>query len=273
MELAFVISLQETSFSAISQGQDLKKSLSRLRELGYQGVELAVRDPETVDVELVKEVVQSYNLEVPAIGTGQAYLEEGLSLSSPDPDVRQKTRERLKKHVQFASIFRAGVIIGLIRGGYIVEGVDFSKGRKWVVKGIRECCQAAQEKGIQVYLEPLNRYEINFINTLHEGADLIAEVGEKNLYLLADTFHMNIEEPSIIQSLESMADLIGHVHVADSNRWAPGCGHLDFASIVGTLERISYKGFLSAEILPRPSFQKAAELTVTFFQNFHFISH
>ncbi|GFP40720.1 5-keto-L-gluconate epimerase, partial [Candidatus Hakubella thermalkaliphila] len=82
MELAFVISLQETSFSAISQGQDLKKSLSRLRELGYQGVELAVRDPETVDVELVKEVVQSYNLEVPAIGTGQAYLEEGLSLSS-----------------------------------------------------------------------------------------------------------------------------------------------------------------------------------------------
>lgn len=265
MKLAFVISLQETSFSAISQGQDLKQSLSRLKELGYQGVELAVRDPETVEVELVKEAVQAYDLEVPAIGTGQAYLEEGLSLSSPDPDVRQKTRERLKKHVQFASIFKAGVIIGLIRGN-IAGGVDSSRAKEWVIKGIRECCQAAQEKGIQLYLEPLNRYEINFINTLQEGAELIAEVGEKNLGLLADTFHMNIEEPSIIGSLEDTAGLIGHVHVADSNRWAPGCGHLDFAGIVGALERVGYKGFLSAEILPRPSFEKAAEMTVTFFQ-------
>ncbi len=272
MKLAFVISLQETSFSAISETHDVRQSFKKLRELGYQGVELAVRDPETVDVELVKEAVQTYDLEVPAIGTGQAYLEEGLSLSSPDPDVRQKTRERLKKHVQFASIFRAGVIIGLIRGN-IVGGVGSFKGRKWVVKGIRECCQAAQEESIQIYLEPLNRYEINFINTLQEGAELIAEVGEKNLRVLADTFHMNIEEPSIIQSLESMADLIGHVHVADSNRWAPGCGHLDFVNIVGTLGKAGYRGFLSAEILPRPDFGKAAELTATFFQNFHLISH
>lgn len=272
MKLAFVISLQETSFSAISQGQDLKESLGRLRELGYQGVELAVRDPETVDVALVKEVVQSYDLEVPAIGTGQAYLEEGLSLSSPDPAVRQRTRERLRKHVQFASIFRAGVIIGLIRGN-IVGGLDSSKAKEWVVEGIRECCQTAKGEGIQVYLEPLNRYEINLINTLQGGAELIAEVGEGNLRLLADTFHMNIEEPSIVQSLESLADLIGHVHVADSNRWAPGCGHLDFAGIVGTLEKVGYKGFLSAEILPRPDFGKAAELTATFLQSFYLALH
>ena len=70
--------------------------------------------------------------------------------------------------------------------------------------------------------------------------------------LLLDTFHMNIEEPSIYSSIVQAGKRIVHVHVADSNRWYPGAGHVDFAGIIAILQTLNYEGYLSAEILPLP---------------------
>ncbi|MBM3703329.1 MAG: TIM barrel protein, partial [Actinobacteria bacterium] len=101
-----------------------------------------------------------------------------------------------------------------------------------------------------MFLEPINRYEINFINTMEEGYRFIEKVAEDNLLLLIDTFHMNIEEPSTTQSIKNFGSLIGHIHIADSNRKAPGLGHIDFLSIIAQLMKINYRSFLSAEIIP-----------------------
>ncbi|MCJ7647908.1 MAG: sugar phosphate isomerase/epimerase, partial [Candidatus Lokiarchaeota archaeon] len=114
---------------------------------------------------------------------------------------------------------------------------------------------------IRLTLEPVNRYESNFINTLNEGIEFIKRVGASNLGLLADTFHMNIEEVSIYDSIIQAKDYITHVHFADSNRWAPGCGHLDFVKIVQTLKKIGYQGYVSAEILPLPDPDSCARIT------------
>jgi len=126
---------------------------------------------------------------------------------------------------------------------------------------LRECTEFAKEYNIRLTLGPVNRYESNFINTLNEGVEFIIRVGASNLGLLADTFHMNIEEVSIYDSLIQAKDYITHVHFADSNRWAPGCGHLDFSKIVQTLKKIGYQGFISAEILPFPDPDNCALLT------------
>jgi len=260
MKKSIVVSTQPTKFSALAFKENLKESIKKVADLGFDGAELAVRNPKDLEVDDVINIIKENNLEVPAIGTGQAYGEEGLSFSDPDGTIRRMAVERIKDQIVFASHFDAQVIIGLIRG-IINENVDKIKAEKWTIDCLKECTEFAQEYNIGLTLEPVNRYESNFINTLNEGIEFIERVGASNLGLLADTFHMNIEEVSIYDSIIQAKDYITHVHFADSNRWAPGCGHLDFAKIVQTLKNINYQGYVSAEILPLPDPNSCARLT------------
>ena len=260
MKKSIVVSIQPTNFSALAFKEDFEKSIKTVADLGFDGAELAVRNPKDLKVENVINIIKENNLEVPAIGTGQAYGEEGLSFSDPDKAVRKMAVERIKDQIVFASHFNAQVIIGLIRGN-IEEGVNRVEAEEWTIDCLRKCTEFAKEYNIGLTLEPVNRYESNFINTLNEGVEFIKLVGASNLGLLADTFHMNIEEVSIYGSIIQAKDHITHVHFADSNRWAPGCGHLDFAKIVQTLKKIDYQGYVSAEILPFPDSDSCARLT------------
>jgi len=108
-------------------------------------------------------------------------------------------------------------------------------------------------------LEPINRYETTLINNVEQGLALIETVGAGNFGLLLDTFHMNIEEPVIEDSIRACGDRIFHFHVADSNRWYPGAGHLDFKSILDTLFATGYQGYVSGEFMPLPDADTSAE--------------
>jgi len=102
---------------------------------------------------------------------------------------------------------------------------------EWLVEAFQECCQAAAKDNVKLALEPINRYETSLINTVAEGLALIEKVDAENFGLLLDTFHMNIEEPDIYKSMQICGKRIFHFHVADSNRWYPGAGHLDFKRV------------------------------------------
>jgi len=101
----------------------------------------------------------------------------------------------------------------------------------WLDVALQECSRSARPAGVRLALEPINRYECTLINTVAEGLELIKLVGEDNFGLLLDTFHMNIEEPDIEESIRKCGERIFHFHVADSNCWYPGAGHLDFPGI------------------------------------------
>jgi sugar phosphate isomerase/epimerase len=101
--------------------------------------------------------------------------------------------------------------------------------------------------GVQVFFEPLNRYEDHMVNTLAQGAILLAELGQPSLRLLADTYHMNIEEANPIQALQDHSAWLGQVHLSDSNRFEPGQGHLDFAKVFAILERLGFAGYGALE--------------------------
>ena len=260
MKKSIVVSTSSTKFSALAFKENLKESIKKIVNLGFDGVELAVRDPKNLEVEKIINLLKQCKLEVPAIGTGQAYGEEGLSFSDPDEMVRKMAVERINDQIIFASYFKAQVIIGLIRGK-IEESVDREKAEEWTIDCLRKCAERAKEYNIQLTLEPVNRYESNFINTINQGIKFITRVGVSNLGLLADTFHMNIEEVSIEDSLIQAKDYLIHIHFADSNRWAPGCGHIDFKKVIETLKKIDYQGYISAEILPLPNPDSAARVT------------
>jgi 5-keto-L-gluconate epimerase len=262
MKLSVVLSTQPAQFQAATFKGDLETNLQRIAALGYDGVELAIRDPKLVNLDTLEKMTRSSKLSVPAIGTGQAWGEEGLSFTDPDHSIRQAAVERIKSHIPIAVRFGAVIIIGLIRG-VVKPGVNHTQAMDWLVDALRECSVAAQLHGIRLALEPINRYETTLINNAAEGLELIERVGAENFGLLLDTFHMNIEEPSIAASIRACGLHIFHFHVADSNRWYPGAGHLDFKAILKALIRTGYSAWISGEFLPMPDPLIAAEGSIT----------
>jgi sugar phosphate isomerase/epimerase len=257
MNLSIVLSTHATRFSALAFQEDWSENARHMADLGYDAVELAIRDPKLLDCEGVARLVGKCNLFVSAIGTGQAYGEEGLSFTDPRAEIRQRAIARIRDHVDFAAPFGAVVIIGLIRGR-TQAGVSRDQAMDWLREALRECAAYAAPKGVRLAIEAINRYETDLIPTAASGLALLDELGIDNLGLLLDTFHMNIEEPSICESIARTGKRLFHFHVADSNRWYPGAGHIDFPSILATLRQIGYAGYVSGEMMPLPDPMTAA---------------
>ncbi len=257
-KVSMVVAPPQAKFEAVVR-KSLREALSLLSEIGFDGAEISILDPP--DAGELKRVVDEYGLEVPALSTGLNYIHYGYSLTSPDPVKREKAVERLIEIGRLGEkLGGAGVIIGLMRGR-LEGGLGKEEAYRLLVENTRRVAEGCEELGVKVFFEPLNRYETQLINTVEEGLRFLEDVGSENLYLLLDTFHMNIEEPVIEDSIRMAGEKIGHFHVADSNRLAPGMGHLDFASILHALWDAGYRGYLSAEIIVKPDLEAAARTT------------
>jgi sugar phosphate isomerase/epimerase len=166
--------------------------------------------------------------------------------------------------VELAVRFQAAVIVGGIRGRLVGSESEQAAQRAGAIAAMRDCARLAAGLGVTLLLEPINRFETNFVNTAAEGLDLLTEIGEPSMKLLLDTFHMNIEERDVPDAMRSAGDRLGYVHIADSNRRAPGQGHVNFAEVIHALDQIAYRGLLVAEVLPIPDDFGAAQLTAEF---------
>jgi sugar phosphate isomerase/epimerase len=266
MKLSIVLSTHAAQFAAVAFKGDFAANVAKIAGWGYDGVELAIRDPKLADTEALLHVVSEHDLQVPAIGTGQAWGEEGLSFTDPDPAVRAAAIERTISHIPFAAQTGAAIIIGLLRG-IVKPGVSHAQAMGWLVEALQQCCAAAQPHGVRLALEPICRYETTLINNLTQGLDLLDRVGAENMGLMPDTFHMNIEEPVIEESLRACGDRIFHFHVADSNRWYPGAGHLDFVSIFEALYTTGYHGYVSGEFMPMPDADTSAQKAIAYLRS------
>ena len=260
MNLALVISTEETGFDAVAMRGGWADAARSAAALGFDGVELAIRDPAGVDPGTVTRILRETGMSIPAIGTGQAFLADGLSLSHLDEGVRARAIERVEAHIRLAGDFGAAVIIGLVHGR-VMEDRGASEAR--LAASFEPLVRAAEQAAVWLIIEPINRYETDLLTTVGDALDFIDRIGSERVGILADTFHMNIEEVSIERALRAAGARLRHVHTADSNRHAPGWGHLDFAAVLATLRAMSYRGWLSAEILPRPDPLAAAQQTIT----------
>jgi sugar phosphate isomerase/epimerase len=119
--------------------------------------------------------------------------------------------------------------------------------REVLLAGLNELGEHAKSEGVQLYLEPLNRYEDHMVNRLGQAADLMREVGLDSVRVAADTYHMNIEEDDPPAALMAVAPYLGHVQVSESNRLQPGTGHVDWPAVLGALAAIGYDGYLALE--------------------------
>jgi sugar phosphate isomerase/epimerase len=229
-------------------------------------VEFALRHASQVDVQQIKQRLAATGLEIPCISTGQVFAADHLYFTHPDALVRDRAVDRIIEMIHLASAFNAKVNIGRVRGMIHAEDT-LDTARQRYIDCVRRCADIAEPLGVELLVEPVNRYEVNFINNCNQGLELVRASGRRGTRLMPDTFHMNIEDVSFRDALVQARDSIGYVHVADSNRLAPGWGHVPFDEIFEILGDIGYNDWITAEILPEPDPDSAAKQAIQFLRS------
>ncbi|MDZ4688048.1 MAG: sugar phosphate isomerase/epimerase family protein [Planctomycetaceae bacterium] len=239
---------------------DLAGGCRAAAEIGFHAVEIFAPSPDAVTPDELRGLLKVTGLQVAAVGTGAGWLIHKLSLTSPDASVRRGAVEFIQSMIDFGGPFGAPAIIGSMQGRH-GDGVSSDQARDWLRQALDELGEAARRHGVPLIYEPLNRYETNLTNTMAAGVTLLQSLSTDNVRLLADLFHMHIEETSIAAGLRAGGRFIGHVHFVDSNRRPVGCGHMTYGPIVAALDEIGYSGYVSAEAFPWPDSRLAAEQT------------
>lgn len=241
--------------------EPLPESFSMAATHAYDAVELFLPGPHAVAVDDIKSLQAEHNLSIAAVGTGAGMVQHGLSLTDPDVIKRKDAVEFITAMIDFGGHLGAPAILGSMQGKW---GGDVSRDQAlaWLAEALSLFSERAARHGVSFIYEPLNRYETNLINHLAEGARYLEAHQLDNVVLLADLFHMNIEEADLPQAIREAGRHIGHVHFADSNRQAIGFGHTDPLPIIAALKEVGYSGYLSAEVFPLPDAKQCAAKTI-----------
>lgn len=266
MRSAVTISLvPEASGGPFVFWNDLAAGCAKAAELGFDAVEVFPRSASDLDVSLLRRCLEQHHLSLAAMGTGAGWVVHRWRLTDHNESVRCAARDFIRDIIDVAGSFGAPAIIGSMQGR-AEGGLSHEQHLVWLAEALDELASRAADHGTTLLIEPLNRYETNLINSVADGVKLIGSLKAKNVRLLCDLFHMNIEEPDIASALSEAGSLVGHVHFADSNRRAVGFGHTAMSPLIGALRRIGYDRYLSAEVLPLPDSDAAARQTIASFR-------
>ena len=235
-----------------------EESIERAAAYGYDGVELALKEAAEVDPKALDRWLARAGLRVSAISSGQVFATLGLTFTDPDPAMRRQLVDLFKGLMDLAADFGGLVNVGRARGSYRVDQPRPETERLFIDTS-RELCDYGRRRNVTLMIEPVNRYEINFVNSVEQGAELLARVERANIALMPDVFHMNIEDARIGESLVRHGKLVRYIHLADSNRRVPGMGHIVFEEVFAALRSVEYRGWAAVEILPLPDADQAAE--------------
>jgi D-psicose/D-tagatose/L-ribulose 3-epimerase len=223
------------------------KWFKTFKKWGFDSVEIAVDDPKNVDPAVIKQELDKAGLICASL----------CGCFGPDRDLRgtpeqqQNSLDYMKACIDIMVAIGCPALIGPVysavgRAG-AVEPAEYKKQWKTVVKNLKTICKYAQQKGKIICMEPLNRFETDFINTVDQGLKMIKDVGSPALKLHYDTFHMNIEEKCQSEAIRRAGKLIGHFHACGCDRGTPGSDHIDWEGIAKALKAVKYDGSIVIE--------------------------
>jgi sugar phosphate isomerase/epimerase len=242
----------------------LEDGCRKAKEFGFDAIELFAPDAESIRSGELRRLLEDLGLRLAGAGTGAGWIKHKLTLTSPDASLRRRGRDFVRSIIEAAGELGAPAIIGSMQGRW-GEGVA----REAAVGHLRDALDELAQKSSRdapLLFEPLNRYETNLFNTLERAAAIVPPGA--NVKILADLFHMNIEEADMAVAIGAVGYRVGHVHFADSNRRPVGLGHTQMAPVVAALRDIGYDGYVSAEALPYPDPDAAARQTMLSFRKY-----
>lgn len=228
------------------------EALQQLAELGYDGVELQVRDPGELDAPTLLASLADAGLAPVALATGHLGSEDGLRLHADD-DVRRRTIDRLRGVVDLAAELGALVTIGSVRGA-----PEDAAERDRVRAALGEVAAHAAAVGVRLVVEPQNRFVGPYLTTVAETVALLDDAAWDGVGIVADAFHMSIEERSLPGALVRAGSRLWHVQLAENHRAALGTGMLALTGLLDTLDALGYRGWLVMEHRQVPDSRQAA---------------
>lgn len=219
--------------------------LERLKTAGFDGIELPLIDPDQTRDAAVREALERSQME-PTFCT---VLPPGLSPISDDAAVREKTIAHYRRCIETAAHMGGSLIAGPLYSpvGYLPGRRRTAAEWKRAVECFQQLGPALDEHGVTLAIEPLNRYETYFLNTTEDAVRLCSEVGHARVGILFDTYHANIEEKHVPESIVTAGPYLRHFHSCENDRGVPGSGHIDWPGVFASLRAVNYDGWLTIE--------------------------
>lgn len=234
----------------IAPGFELKEKFENLENYDFEGIEFWLMEEDDLDAKIkqINELSASYKIKPSSV-----VVSGPASVSPLDSEEAAKIRGKLiKDSLRVATEINAVTFFAVEEGPQSVVPI-FEKPtpseseKKLLLDLLKDVGKYAQDVGAILTLEPVNRYENHFFNTVDSAIQLCEEVGIDNIKIMVDTCELNIEEKNINETIEKAGDYIHHVHLAENNRLLPGYGHIDFKSIFNSLKKIGYKKYMALE--------------------------
>jgi D-psicose/D-tagatose/L-ribulose 3-epimerase len=219
--------------------------LPRITASGFDGIEVPLLNPAAFEVDAVGRELDRVGLARTAV----ANVPAGSSLASSDAGERRRARDHVAACVTVARDLGATMLAGPMYTpvGFLTGQRPTSEEWKWTVDSWQQLAEVVDRAGIEVGLEPLNRFETYFLNTVADAARLCDEIGSPRIGILVDTFHANIEEKSIGAALRHAGPHLKHLHVCENDRGIPGSGHVAWAEFFSTVAELGYDRWMTIE--------------------------
>lgn len=238
---------------------------SQAARTGFSAIDLFMGSPDEIPLQEMRSCLKRHKTRIVLLSAMGVLNEQGITFTHPDGSIRRKFLEAARGHLALAAELQAYVPIGFSRGRRFADEKPGDYAKR-LTEGLADYDALAASFGAELVLEPINRYEINSINTVGEAVQIL-HLGEfRSTGLLLDLFHMNIEDRSLSAEIASSFPYVKHIHFTDSNRYSPGMGHTDMSELFRLLMRLGYTGFFGVEALPFPDPESAARLSFEFMQ-------
>ncbi len=222
--------------------------VERAAKIGFDVIEISYGESETVfDAKALKELLDEHGLDVIMCG----YIATDRDITSTDPSVRARGMQYFRNAGETAAILGARMFAGplyaeIFRGRWLPEA---ERRAEWErsVKALTEAGAICADYGVTIGLEPLNRFETDFLNTAHDAVRFVEAVDHPNVKIHLDTFHMNLEEKSHGDAIREAGEHLVHFHANCNDRGTPGSGHIPWQDVATALKDVGYSGTISIE--------------------------
>jgi len=219
--------------------------IRKVADMGYDGVEIPFNDLDVLDAPATRQAREAAGVGL----TACAVLMPGTSITGTDPAERRVGIDRLKRIVDLTAEMGGDAVAGPLYAPVreLTGCARTDDEWQWAVAGLREAAEHAEKADVLLAVEPLNRFETHFLNTVDDAVALIREVAHPNCTVQVDTFHANIEEKDTPAAIRAAGDLLGHFHASESDRGVPGTGQVPWADCFAALREIGYSRWVTIE--------------------------
>lgn len=228
---------------------DICECLRTAAVIGFDAIEYHARENTEFDYDTIRKTMEETGCKISMFSTGLLYSQGGFSLTNEDPEKERIAVDGILRYIDIAAKLGAGVVIGLVRG-HIRDASSREVYFERLSKNLRLLDKVASEKGVSINIEAINHYETDVCVSARETVAYLEANDLNNCNVHLDTYHMLLEEEDYPKAIRTAGKRLGYVHFADTTRWYPGSGYMDFKPIFKALDEINYDGYLSIECFP-----------------------